>query len=70
MNKMGAVYKDMLKVLFEVSSKNMQEEAQKLADLGVQAGKMLRIALSFDIFTDRLRFIEDDGSGDEPDFAE
>lgn len=27
MNKMGAVYKDMLKVLFEVSSKNMQEEA-------------------------------------------
>ena len=53
MNKMGAVYNDLVKVLFEATSKNMQEEAQKLAELGNQAGKMLRIALSFDMYTER-----------------
>jgi hypothetical protein len=53
MNKMGLVYNDLVKVLFEATPKNMQEEAQKLAELGNQAGKMLRIALSFDMYTER-----------------
>ena len=39
--------------MFEATSQNMQEEAQKLAELGNQAGKMLRIALSFDMYTER-----------------
>ena len=71
MTKMGAVYQELLKVLFEATSKNMQEEAQKLAELGNQAGKMLRIALSFDMYTERPDLFEPEQSGEEePDFTD
>ena len=53
MNKVGTVYTGLLKVLFGLSAENLKGEAAKLGQVGTLVGKMIRLSLSFDIFTDK-----------------
>ena len=75
MNKVGAVYTDLLKVLFESFPENLRGEAEKLGAIGTQVGKMLRLSLSFDLFTDKFKgkyseLYDDDEKESESDFAD
>ena len=50
MNKVGQVYTELLTVLFEKRAESLREEALKVQEIGEKLGKMLRIAIGFELF--------------------
>ena len=64
MSKVGNVYTELLGVLFETSAETLVAEAAKLQKIGEKIGKMVRLAIGFDLFDKHLgkfaHYFEDD----------
>ena len=68
---MGPLYTELLTILFDKKTHSLHDEALKVQEIGEKLGKIVRIAVGFDLF-DRYRgqyaeYYEDDG--EEEDFV-
>ena len=51
MNSVGAVYRELLEILLDPKPvKSLRDEASKLQKVGEKFGKLVRVAIGFDLF--------------------
>ena len=50
MNPIGIEYQNLLGIMFGQPTKNIRAEIDKLGKVGYSLGKLVRIAISFDLF--------------------